>query len=289
MKARVIFLGLMMIISVSHAEIQNTFLSQRGKVLIVLSSQAQLGKSEIKTGVWLPDATHPFFALQNAGYDVDYASPKGGAVPIEIKSDPRNLNAMNLGDVLTRGFMLDEKTANKLSNTLKLSEVDAKIYSGVLIAGGMAAMYDLPENLDLHRVLKDFWAQNKVISAIHYGVYGLLKMTTASGREVLRGVELTAVSREEEQKWAELMGWDIALLTPKGFLQDLIKKEKAGYKSGPSFASFIYYGAQKHFITAQQSFSGLELGVQLAKSMEKALRPYVPRSERFIRIKEVRR
>jgi len=289
MKPCLLVLGFFLSVSIAHAEVRNTFLTAKGKALIILSSQSQLGNSQVKTGVWLPDATHTYFGLLNSGYDVDFASPQGGAVPIETKSDPRNLNAINADDALTRGFLSDETALTKLSNTKKISEVQAKDYSGVLIAGGMAAMYDLPNDENLNRLLRDFWAQNKMISAIHYGVYGILKMKTASGREVLRGVELTAVSREEETRWAQVMGWNVALLTPKGFLQDLIKKSGAGYKSGPAFTSFTYFGAEKHFLTAQQSFSGMELGLKLAKAMATPLKPYEPKSEKLLRMKAVMR
>lgn len=289
LKSLLAVFGISLMVATAYAEIRNTLLTSNGKVLIVLSSQAQLGTSQVKTGVWLPSATHPYFGLLNAGYEVDFASPLGGAVPIEAKSDPRTLNAMNADDALTRGFMSDETAAQKITNTKKLSEVVANDYKAIIVAGGMAAMYDLPDNPDLKRLLKDFWDQNKQISAIHYGVYGLLKMTTSSGRQVLRGVELTAVSREEEKRWAQALGWDPALISPNGFLQDQIKKEGAGYKSAPSFTSYTFEGAQKHFITAQQSFSGMELGIKLAKSMAKPLKPYVPKSEKFMRLKAVKR
>src|SRR5437868_5873103 len=72
-----------LVVATAYAEVRNTFLSSKGKVLIILSSQAQLGNSQIKTGVWLPDATHPYFGLLSAGYEVEFASPLGGAVPIE--------------------------------------------------------------------------------------------------------------------------------------------------------------------------------------------------------------
>lgn len=289
LKSLIAVFGVSLVVATAYAEVRNTFMTSKGKVLIILSSQSQLGTSQIKTGVWLPDATHPYFGLLNAGYEVEFASPLGGAVPVEAKSDPRNLNAMFADDALTRGFLSDEAAAEKLNTTKKLEDVQAKDYAAVIIAGGMAAMYDLPDNVALKRIVREFWEQNKVISAIHYGVYGLLKMKTASGKQVLRGVELTAVSREEEKHWAQALGWDAALLSPTGFLQDQIKKEGAGYKSAPSFTSFTFAGAQRHFLTAQQSFSGMELGIKLAKSLEKPLKPFVPKTERFLRIKSVSR
>lgn len=276
MKTFLIALGFIAAALTASAEIRNTFLTPKGKVLIILSSQSQLGSSEIKTGIWLPDLTQPYYALMNSGYDVDLASPKGGAIPVEPKSDPRNLNSMIPGDLLTRGFVSDNASVDKLNASLKLKDIDVKNYAGVLIAGGMAAMYDLSDSEDLRRVLKDFWAQNKPIAAVHYGVYGLLNMTTPNGKQALRGIELTAVSKLEEQKWAELLGWKLALLTPKGFLQDQLKKQGAGYKSGPPFSSFVFVGAEKHLLTGQQGFSGLELGLRLAKTLENPLKPYVP-------------
>jgi putative intracellular protease/amidase len=259
----------------------------KGKVLIVLSSQAQLGESKVRTGIWLPNAVHPYIALLNAGYDVDFASPAGGAVPIEAKSDPLNEKSLTAGDFLTRGFVSEKRMMEKLSNTLPLAQVHANDYKGILISGGMAAMYDLPNNPELPRVIKEFWDQNKVISALHYGVYAFLKMNAAGGKEVLRGVELTSVSKDEEIQFAKMLGWDPALTAPKGFLQELIKKEHAGYKAGAPFSSFVTVGAEGHFVTGQQSFSGLELGVRLAKILDKPLKPYVPKTERYLLQKAV--
>lgn len=282
MKLFSVLLSLLMF-SVAQAEIRNTLITPRGKALIILSSQSQLGNSEHKTGVWLPDATHPYFALLNSGYETDFASPKGGAIPIESKSDPRNINAMNADDALTFGFVSNSRAMEKLTNSIKLSDVHAKNYSTVIIVGGLAAMYDLPDDKELPRILKEFWDQNKIIGALGYGTYGLLKMKTGSGRDLLRGIELSAISKEEEQKMAKLMGWNVALLAPKGYLQELIGKVGAGYKSGPAFTSFVHQGAQNHFITAQQSLSGMELGLRIAKLMATPLKPYVPKSEKFIR------
>ncbi|WP_413288895.1 type 1 glutamine amidotransferase domain-containing protein [Bdellovibrio sp. HCB337] len=286
MKSKFVFRVLFsfVVCSFAQAEIRNTLITPRGKALIILSSQAQLGSSEHKTGVWLPDATHPYFALLNAGFETDFASPKGGAVPIELRSDPRNMNAMNADDAITLGFVSNPRTLEKLNNTLKLSDVQAKNYSTVIFVGGLAAMYDLPNDPDLPRLFKEFWTQNKIVGAIGYGTYALLKMKTPSGRDLIRGAEMSAISKEEEQKMAQLMGWDVALLAPKGFLQDLIKKEGAGYKSGPAFTSFVHEGVQKHFISAQQSFSGMELGLRVAKLLTgKPLKPVVPKTEKFIK------
>src|SRR5690348_4217248 len=43
------------------------------KVLIVTTSHNILGTSGYPTGVWLPEMTHPFSALQNAGFNITVA------------------------------------------------------------------------------------------------------------------------------------------------------------------------------------------------------------------------
>jgi putative intracellular protease/amidase len=287
MKTLGILLFLISVSAFAQNETISSLVAPKGKVLIVLSSQAQLGTSNVRTGIWLPSAVHPYISLLNAGYEVDYASPLGGEVPIEKRSDPFNANSLVSGDFLTRGFISDKTMFNKLVHTKKLADVKAQDYRSILISGGLAGVYDLPDNKDIQRLLLEFFHQNKPIAAISYGVYAFLKMKTPSGRALLKGVELTAISKDEEIKLANALGWNPNLVAPKGFLEDLIKKEHAGFKSGPAFQSFTFVGAQGHFITAQQAFSGLELGLRLAKTLEKPLKPYEPKSEKYLRLKTV--
>ena len=60
------------------------------KILIVTTSHNLLGKTGYPTGVWLPEMTHPFSALANAGFNITIASVKGGTVPIDPYSVPSN-------------------------------------------------------------------------------------------------------------------------------------------------------------------------------------------------------
>lgn len=57
------------------------------KVLVILTNVAHYGTSSEQTGLWLAEATDFVAKVQAAGFQVDYASAKGGAVPL----DPRSL------------------------------------------------------------------------------------------------------------------------------------------------------------------------------------------------------
>ena len=75
------------------------------KILIVTTSHNVLGKTGYPTGVWLPEMTHPFSALANAGFNITIASVKGGNVPIDPYSVPSNPQGTNRDDPITEKFL----------------------------------------------------------------------------------------------------------------------------------------------------------------------------------------
>ena len=48
------------------------------RVLIVMSSHAELGLSGKRTGTWFEEAATPYYTLKEAGIEVLFASLKGG-------------------------------------------------------------------------------------------------------------------------------------------------------------------------------------------------------------------
>jgi putative intracellular protease/amidase len=53
------------------------------KILIVLTSHSDLGKSGKKTGFWIEEFAAPFYVLKDAGAEITLASPNGGQPPID--------------------------------------------------------------------------------------------------------------------------------------------------------------------------------------------------------------
>src|SRR5438105_11643073 len=107
--------------------------SAPSKVLIVVTSHAQLGNTGKPTGYYLPEVTHPYAALLEAGHQVDIASPRGGKAPLDEKS-------LNLNDVVNKEFWEDATKRAKLENTLALPLVNGGEYRAVLFAGGHGTM-----------------------------------------------------------------------------------------------------------------------------------------------------
>ena len=57
------------------------------KILIALTSHDELGNTGKKTGFWLEELAAPFYVLKDAGAMITLASPKGGQLPLDPKSD----------------------------------------------------------------------------------------------------------------------------------------------------------------------------------------------------------
>lgn len=61
---------------------------KRGRVLAIVSSHDNLGETGYPTGYWISELAHPYLLLDQAGYEVDVAGPKGGKAPVDPCSNP---------------------------------------------------------------------------------------------------------------------------------------------------------------------------------------------------------
>jgi putative intracellular protease/amidase len=91
------------------------------KILFVLTSHDQLGNTGEKTGFWIEEFATPYYFFEDKGIEVTIASPKGGQPPIDPKS-----NLPDYSTPATKRFYADKAAQEKLSKTLKLSEVNQK-------------------------------------------------------------------------------------------------------------------------------------------------------------------
>ena len=135
------------------------------KVLFIISNS--------ETAFWLSEVTHPYWHLTERGVEVDFASPAGGKVVYDPYSDPYFQHSTEPDDLVSKGFLSDEKLVAKLEKTLKLKDVDLAQYDAVHVAGGRGATFDLYPNEDVAKALEYFWAKDKVVGAICHGAIAL--------------------------------------------------------------------------------------------------------------------
>ena len=99
------------------------------KVLFVVTSHDKLGNTGESTGYYLGEVTHPWAVLVDAGYEIDFVSPKGGN-PSYYGNTP--------DDKVNERFLADEYYQNKIQNTMTPSEVNPDEYVGILYAGAVS-------------------------------------------------------------------------------------------------------------------------------------------------------
>ena len=56
------------------------------KMLVALTSQSKLGKTDESTGFWLEELAAPYYMFLDAGLEISLASPHGGQPPLDPKS-----------------------------------------------------------------------------------------------------------------------------------------------------------------------------------------------------------
>lgn len=194
------------------------------KVLMIVTSDDTFGPpSERPTGVFFDEAIKPMLALEKAGYKVDIASPKGGAVPIDPVS-------------FLPGFQVTTKDEEKigrerLSNTLKLSDVEknATDYDGVWVAGGHGDAFDLKDNKSSQNIIREEYEAGKPVAAICHAGDAIANVKLDSGEYLVNGKHVTGFTDAEEAH-ENLLG-----IVPKPTLEAALKSRGALFENSGVF------------------------------------------------------
>jgi putative intracellular protease/amidase len=201
-------------------------------------------------GAWLSEITHPYWHLAERGVEVDFASPKGGKIVWLTWSDPYDPNSQEANDLVSKGFLSDQKLVERLETTLKLSDIDLSRYDAVHVAGGIGAAIDLFPNDEVARVLEHFYAQNQIVGAICHGSIAL-----ANNPNRVNGRRATGYSLVEELEAETLFGKDFLPNYPQPAME----------KAGVVFASAEPHGVcvivDGNIVTGQNQQSASEYGL----------------------------
>jgi len=164
------------------------------KVLFVLTSHAELGDTGKKTGFWIEEFAAPYYALLDKGVDITIASPKGGQPPIDPKSD-----APDASTPATERFKSDKATQEKLSQTLKLSEVNSADYDAVFYPGGHGPLWDLAEDKSSVKLIESFYNSGKPVAAVCHAPAIFKNVKDTLGDPLVKDRRVTGFTNEEEE------------------------------------------------------------------------------------------
>jgi putative intracellular protease/amidase len=160
-------------------------------VLFVLTSHDRKGSKP--SGFFLSEATHPHRLLADAGYQIDFVSPKGGNAPL----DP---DSLDLDDSTNANFWNDPVLRGAVEHTKRPTEVRADDYAGIFFAGGHGAMWDLPDDADLAALTASIYEHGGVVGAVCHGPAALVNVKRSNGEYLVKDMYVAAFTNDEERE-----------------------------------------------------------------------------------------
>lgn len=156
-------------------------------VLMLMTGADQMTNGK-PTGLWLEEFAVPYLALRKAGYEIEVATPKGGAAPIDERSKPTPEQATAW-----------KEAEKRLSTTKPLSDVRMENFSAIFIPGGHGVMFDLADDAAAANLIQEFDTAGKPIAAVCHGPAALVKVVRKDGTPLVKGKTVAAFTDDEER------------------------------------------------------------------------------------------
>lgn len=195
-------------------------------VLVVITNVSRYATVDRPTGYWVAEVAQPAALFESKGIRVDFASIKGGPVPIDPSSDPRNPQGHAGQDPVSLGFLGDARVQERLARTARLADVNLSAYDAIFFAGGTGAAFDFPGDTSVQGAARSMFERGKVVAAVCHGTAALVDVKLSDGSFLLRGRKATGFSNKEEEMAGNLKG------TLPFSIEDEMGKRGALYSAG---------------------------------------------------------
>lgn len=221
------------------------------RVLIALTSHATLGKdSGAPTGAYLAELAHPWDIFVKAGFEVEFASPKGGRIPLDgvDRKDPINAKMLD-----------DEKTMQAVHASIASKDVVPTRYQAIFFAGGHGTMWDLPGDPGFESVTARIYEAGGIVSAVCHGPAGIVDVKLGNGEYLVANKEVSAFTNDEERavKLEDVVPF---------LLQDRLTRNGARHVAAPNFQKKVV--VSERLVTGQNPASAAGVAEAVVKELE---------------------
>ena len=239
-----------------HPEYDGPSVTLPGKRALIITTSHEVlaapGETEgPATGVFGSEMTHPYYTFLDGGMEVDVASIRGGAIPI----DPQSFLFMVKSPEDER-YLNDPVAQAKVENSIPIAEVDIDQYDIVFISGGWGAAYDLAQSPELAAKVSEAYYGEKgaIIGGVCHGVLGLVSARGRDGQLLIAGRRMTGVT---DKQIVEL-DIEITPLHPETELRKagVVFESQTAFRD--IFATHVTVDDERRFVTGQNQNSGLE-------------------------------
>lgn len=240
-----------MMIAVPSVMAQTKQTKKMKKILFVVTSHDKKGDTGQPTGYYLSEVAHPWEILHNAGYEIDFVSPKGGKAPVD---------GFDLNDPINKKFWENKTYRKKIENTLTPSQINPADYVAIHYAGGHGAVWDLPNNEAISSIATKIYENNGVVSAVCHGPAGIVNIKLSNGSYLVEGKKVNAFTNEEE------VAVGLEKVVPF-LLEDKLKERGVVFEKSGLWQSHVV--TDQRLVTGQNPQSALELGKAVLTELRK--------------------
>lgn len=219
------------------------------------------------------EAAVPWRRLTDAGVDVVFATPDGGPATC----DPMALDGVVFGQIGAKKRDAEiyraMEEAPAFRSPMAYVDIVAEDFDGLHLAGGHApGMKPYLESEVLQRRVAEFFAANRPVSAVCHGPVVLARAKDAdSGKSVVHGRRLTALTRLLERSGFWLTMWTLGrrFRTYPEYVQDELGRAlgpKGVFETGPLIPSYAnpFVVRDGNLLTARWPGDADALGQQMA-------------------------
>jgi len=147
------------------------------------------------TGYHMDEMAAPYWALRDAGLEVDFASTSEGTPPV----DPTTLGDPGRRIPTVQRFLDDPASQERVAASTSITQRDASAYDMIVLVGGHGVMWDLRESAPLATFVGQMFARGAVVGAVCHGPAGLLNAVDAAGDPIVAGRRINAFTDDEEK------------------------------------------------------------------------------------------
>ena len=165
------------------------------KVLIVASNKLDMGdaeKHEARNDLF--EFAPPYHVFVNHGYEVDFVSPKGGAV--QFMRDPLGIASYTIKY---------ENFLDKANNTLTPTQVKPEQYWAVFSGGGYGVMFDVAQNTEIQAIIAKVYEAGGIVGVGGHGAASIANVKLSGGDYLVKGKKVAGFpnSTELDKPWAK--------------------------------------------------------------------------------------
>lgn len=170
-------------------------MSRPRRILITMSSHAELGLSGKRTGTWFEEIATPYYEFTQAGFQVAFASPCGGEAPIDHLSLTAPFTTTN-----TDRFLQDPVGMRAITDTNHLSSVDHHDFDALFFPGGYGLLWDLASDPHVIAMTEAALEADKPVAMVCHAPAILRDVITPDGRPYVTGRRVTGFTNAEDDE-----------------------------------------------------------------------------------------